>query len=202
MAADEFQDDGSLIQRIQTGTPAEAAEAFEQLVARHASHLFVHLRSKGLAQHKQEDIANETWLRAWRKISQFRYKGVNLFPWLRKIADFVTKEYFRSRYLEEPLEENSGSEGDLALCDPETLVVQQLSREEIRGAIEQVLQDARQDYRDLIDAKFLGFEPVEIGQLYGWSRSKVDTTTHRAFAWLRQRLLERYGPEIIRDWLA
>jgi len=203
MTAPDLPDEGTLIRMVQTGSRGEAEAAFEQLVARHGSHLFVHLRAKGLTTHEQEDIASETWLRAYRKIGQFRYKGVDLFPWLRRIADLVTKEYSRTRYLGEPLEDDSGTEEALAAQDPAPLVVRQLTQDELQKAFADALQEAPADYRDLINAKFfVGFNASEIGEYYGWSMPKVYTTSHRAIAWLRQKLLERYGQDVIRDWLA
>lgn len=199
-------DDARLIRLVQKGTKVEARAAFEQLVVRHQSHLLVHLRCKGLTSHEQEVVASETWFRALGKISHFKYRGIDLFPWLSKIADFVTKEHNRTKYrsqrLEEPLEDADGEEK--AFQDPAPTIYQQLGREEIRRALEEILQVAPStDYQDLITAKLsIGLEPNEIGELYGWSMSKVYTTTHRAFAWLKQKLLERYGPDAIKDWFS
>lgn len=202
MTVPDLPDDSTLIRLVQTGSRAEAEAAFEQLVARHGSHLLVHLRCKGLTTYEQEEIASETWLRAFKKIGQFRYKGIDLFPWLRKIADLVTLEYSRTRYLGEPLEEDSGTEEALSHQDPGPSVVRQLTQDEVRKAVEDALKEAPQDYRDVINAKFyVGFEPSEIAEYYGWSMSKVYTTSHRAIAWLRQKLRERYGQDIIGDWL-
>lgn len=198
-------DDARLIGLVQKGTKAEARAAFGQLVVRHHSHLLVHLRCKGLTPNEQEEVASETWFRALGKVSRFEYRGIDLFPWLRKIADFVIMEHnraiYRSRRLEEPLEDIDGEEKDFQ--DPSPTLYQQLSREEIRTAIEKILQDAPLDYRDLIIARFsIGLEPKEIAERYGWSMSKVYTTTNRAFTWLKRRLLERYGPDVIKDWLS
>ena len=206
MVEKPFFDDARLIRLVQKGTKAKARAAFEQLVVRHHSRLSVHLRCKGLTSHEQEEVADETWFRAFKKISQFKYRGIDLFPWLRKIADFVVKEHnraiYRSRDLEEPLEDVDGEVKPFPHTGP--TLYQQLSREEIREALEEILRDApTPDYQDLITAKLsIGLEPAEIGEHYGWSMSKVYTTTHRAFAWLKQKLLERYGPDAVKDWLS
>src|SRR2546423_196219 len=99
--------DGDLIHRIKTGTAAEAGKAFEQLVVRHHPHLILDLKSRGFTAGEQEEIASEVWARAWRKIGRFEVRGVDLFPWLQKIAQLVTLERFRERYRGEPLDEGS-----------------------------------------------------------------------------------------------
>ncbi|MBI3616572.1 MAG: RNA polymerase sigma factor [Candidatus Omnitrophica bacterium] len=205
MTEKPFFDDAHLIGLVQKGTNAEARAAFGQLVVRHHSHLLVHLRCKGLTSHELKEVASETWFRAFRKISGFEYRGIDLFPWLRKIADWVIKEHnraiYRSQRLEEPLEDADGEEKSFQ--DPGPSLYQQLSREEMRRAIEEILPDAPSDYRELITAKLIiGLEQKEIGELYGWSMAKVYTVTHRAFAWIRQKLLERHGLDAIKDWLS
>lgn len=73
-------DYAALIQKVKTGTPLEASHAFEQLVLRHSSHLFIYLRSKGLSSEEQKDISNETWTRAWQKITKWEDRGIDIFP--------------------------------------------------------------------------------------------------------------------------
>ena len=205
MTGKPFFDDAHLIRLVQKETKAEARAAFGELVARHHSHLMLHLRCKGLTSHEQDEVASDTWLRVLEKIKRFEYRGIDLFPWLRRIADFVTKEHnrakYRSQHLEEPLEDADGEEKDFQ--DPAPTLYQQLSREEIRKAIEEILQDAPLTHRDLIIARFsIGLEPKEIAERYGWSMSKVYTTTNRAFTRLKEKLLERYGLDAIRDWFS
>jgi DNA-directed RNA polymerase specialized sigma24 family protein len=97
VAADIPSDDASLVRTLQTGTPQEVEKAFSELYLRHSSRLFRHLQKKGLASEEQDDVAQETWLRAFQKIGQFEDRGVDLYPWLRTIADNVALEHFRSR---------------------------------------------------------------------------------------------------------
>jgi RNA polymerase sigma factor (sigma-70 family) len=198
-------DDASLVRYVQAGTPAEAEAAFGQLVVRHSSRLFLHLGSKGLTTDEQKEVANETWLRAWQRIGKFEYRGIDLFPWIKKISDFVVMEFLKSKYLRESREEqrdfseDNDNEEAMATQNPEPSLVERLSIQEFREVVQQLLVEAPPDYRDIIEARiFLGLEPDEIKELYDWSRSKVDTTFYRAVVWIKKRFLERYGPA---DWL-
>jgi RNA polymerase sigma-70 factor (ECF subfamily) len=202
MSETHLSDDRSLIECIKTGLPHEAQEAFEQVVARYSKRLFGYLRFKGLTSSEQQDISNETWLRAWENITRFEYRGIDLFPWLRSIASKVISEYYRVKSKKMlSIEDDMIQEEALAVSDTAPSILEQLSNAEIRDSIERVLKEAPSDYSDLIKAKFfMDFEPKEIAQLYSWSMSKVYTTTNRAIAWLRKRLIEYYGADVIESW--
>lgn len=205
MTPDLPPDDASLIRNVQTGTPAEAEEAFRQLVLRHSSRLFMHLRKTGLASDEQKDVASETWFRVWQKISNFQDRGIDIFSWIRKIADYVSKEHFRSKITRDNHEQlgefTDGFESEQisSLHDKDPPAYEVLSIIEFREVAQQLLENAPKEYKEIIEARyFVDLTPDEIGLLYGWSRSKVDTTHFRAIAWLKARFQERYGTQ---DWI-
>lgn len=202
-----FPNESDLIHKIQSGTPEEAEVAFRELFWRHSSHLFFYLQSKGLTGSEQQEVAHETWCRTVKKLQKFEYRGVDLFPWLRKTADFVTLERFRAKFKlanrEEPLGEENHFEAASVVRDAKQQVLNSLTREEIRKAIWEILQEAPEDYRSLINAKFsMDLTPKQIAAFYKWSMPKFYTTTNRALQWLKKRFLARFGSEIIKDWLA
>jgi DNA-directed RNA polymerase specialized sigma24 family protein len=137
--------DGDLIQRIKRGSAAEAEAASEELVVRHQSHLLSELRLMGLTTTEQEDVANETWARAFAKISRFELRGMDIFPWLRKIAKNVALENFRHRYLSETPDQAHEVEEEPADVDAEAGIVQRLSLEEFRRALNDVMREAREN---------------------------------------------------------
>ena len=206
MATDPPLDDASLVRLVQTGKSTEAAAAFDELYWRHNSRLLLHLQRKGLTSDQQREVTHATWVRAWEKISKFEDRGVDLFPWLRRIADFVAKEHFKKYTLEARRKERDISDTDQMsdIADPALPVIEQLSSRELREIVQQILSEApNEDYKTLVHAMFfVGFKPEEIGEYYGWTMSKVYTTTHRAIAWLKPKLMDRYGPEIMNNWFA
>src|SRR6202012_855198 len=60
-------DDAELIQRIRNG----AHEEFAELVRRHQSHVFAILYRYERDHHRLEDLAQDTFLKAWRSLEQF-----------------------------------------------------------------------------------------------------------------------------------
>ena len=186
----EPSDDAALLRRLQTGTREQAHAAFQVLVERHQPRLFLHLAAKGLTHPEQQDVANETWERAWRLIGDFEYRGIGIFAWLRAIANHVAQEQFKRRFFGSTLGEAQFELADPAADDPEASVLQRLTLQERRAVLRQVLATAPRDYRIVIVAYFFAEQTTEeIMARHGWSRSKVYTTKFRALAWLRERLI-------------
>jgi RNA polymerase sigma-70 factor (ECF subfamily) len=74
-------DDRALVQRARGGD----LEAFEELVMLHAGRLHGALRGFGLDEGEAQDVAQETFLRAWRGLD--RFEGRSLFStWLYRIG--------------------------------------------------------------------------------------------------------------------
>lgn len=200
--SDTIIDDATLVRRIQLGGHDEELAAFEALVRQYGEKLLRSLAAKGLSSEECQDVASETWLRAWRGIARFEYRGISVFSWLIQIARNVSHELFRRRYLGLPLEDNA-ADVDVAYQedDTATLVVGRLDRQEFSEAVHAVLQEAPEDFRLMIEAQFVAeFSTEEVMELFNWSRSKVYTTKHRALHWLKDRLLRRHEPATVAAW--
>jgi RNA polymerase sigma-70 factor (ECF subfamily) len=77
----ENVDEGLLVRRAREGD----MEAFEELVMRQADRLFATLRSFGLDEAEAHEVAQETFLRAWRALPRFEGRA-RFFTWLYRIA--------------------------------------------------------------------------------------------------------------------
>jgi RNA polymerase sigma-70 factor, ECF subfamily len=60
-------------------------DAFEELVMRHADRLYATLRSFGLDEAEAHEVAQETFLRAWRSLPDFEGRA-RFFTWLYRVA--------------------------------------------------------------------------------------------------------------------
>ena len=179
----EPSDDAALVRRLQTGTREQVHAAFQVLVERHQPRAVPAPGGQGLTHPEQQDVANETWERAWRLISDFEYRGIGIFAWLRAIANHVAQEQFKRRFFGSALGEAQFELADPAVDDPEASVLQRLTMQERRAVLRQVLATAPRDYRIVIRAYFFAEQTTqEIMARHGWSRSKVYTTKFRALA--------------------
>ena len=73
--------DAALVRRAREGD----IKAFEELVMRHADGVYVVLRRFGLNGDEAHDVAQETFLRAWRGLPRFEGRA-RFFTWLYRIA--------------------------------------------------------------------------------------------------------------------
>ncbi len=74
-------DDVTLVRRAAEGDMA----AFEELVMRHADRLYGALRSFGLDDGEAQEVAQETFIRAWRSLGRFEGRS-QFFTWLYRIG--------------------------------------------------------------------------------------------------------------------
>lgn len=193
--------DAKLTEQVHEGNGNVRLETFDELVRQHSPRLMLYLAAKGLSSEEQKDVVNEAWSRVWHALDRYEYRAeVGFFPWLRTFADNIVHEFERKHYLA-----HGTNALDPEFHDPkatnEALV--HLTREEIRTTIEGLLPDVpNADWRIVIEAHLADlWQTAEIMVLYDWSRSKADTTKHRALSWLRSRLLEIVGPTDIDAWL-
>src|SRR3954466_701540 len=85
-------DDAELLQRIRSGAPEEFAE----LVRRHQSHVFAILYRYERDHHRLEDLAQDTFLKAWRSLAQFDGRAP-FQHWLSKIAVHAALDHLRKQ---------------------------------------------------------------------------------------------------------
>ena len=85
-----MNDDAELLARIRNG----AVDEFAELVRRHQDHVFAILYRYEHDQQKLEDLAQETFIKAWRSLN--RFDGRAPFEhWLAKIAVHAALDHLR-----------------------------------------------------------------------------------------------------------
>jgi len=83
-------DDAEIVARIRNG----ATDDFAELVQRHKSQVFAILYRYERDHHKLEDLAQETFFKAWRSLAQFDGRAP-FNHWLAKIAVHVALDHLR-----------------------------------------------------------------------------------------------------------
>jgi RNA polymerase sigma-70 factor (ECF subfamily) len=114
-------------------------EAFEELVMRHADGLYAVLRRFGLDDDEAGDVAQETFLRAWRGLPRFERRS-RFFTWLYRIGFNEAQRRLSKRPAagavvsaeERPLDD---------LADDAPGPENQFEREELRAALAAALRD-------------------------------------------------------------
>jgi RNA polymerase sigma-70 factor (ECF subfamily) len=83
-------DDAELLDRIRAGSPDDFAE----IVRRHQARVFAILHRYERDAHQVEDLAQETFVKAWRALDQFDRRAP-FAHWLSRIAGRVALDHLR-----------------------------------------------------------------------------------------------------------
>jgi RNA polymerase sigma-70 factor (ECF subfamily) len=83
-------DDAELLERIRNG----ATDDFAEIVRRHQSRVFAILHRYERDAHKVEDLAQETFVKAWRALEQFDGRAP-FEHWLSRVATRVALDHLR-----------------------------------------------------------------------------------------------------------
>jgi RNA polymerase sigma-70 factor (ECF subfamily) len=87
-----MSDDAELLQRIRNG----AHDEFAELVRRHQAHVFAILYRYERDPHRLEDLAQDTFLKAWRALAQFDGRAP-FQHWLSRIAVHAALDHLRKQ---------------------------------------------------------------------------------------------------------
>lgn len=136
-----------------------------------------------------EDMTAEVFLRALRKIGDFTWTGADFGAWLLRIArNLVLDEAKSSRskleVLEEALPEEAAGEAPTA----ESQVLENLSNEEIYGAIKRL----KPDQQEIITMRFLqGMNVADVAKVMGKKEGTVRTLQFRGLKALEKMLVSK-----------
>lgn len=167
----------NLVQRTQDGD----SQAVATLYSLHYQKIytFVYYRLSGNVP-LTEDITEEAFLRAFRTIGSFRWKGVSFSAWLITIARNLIVDHSR-RPEALPLEETWQDSSP----DPEKLVEQNAAQQEMYAALEKLTTDQK----DVILLRFFDdFSLAETAKITGKTVDAVKRLQARALAALENSM--------------
>ncbi|CAA6824603.1 MAG: RNA polymerase sigma factor [uncultured Thiotrichaceae bacterium] len=169
----------AIIQQIENGD----SSAFELLVTYFQQPLFGYLGRMGLSQTLAEDIAQETFLRAWQKLASFDAERATFSTWLFTIAHrLALNELSRKGNQVEINAEPAFDAAEDSKASPDDQVDLQLNQASLRNAM---LQLPVNDRNVLALAYTKGLDMRCLAEIEGVSVSAVKVRVYRA----KQRLL-------------
>ena len=182
-------EDADLVREALAGN----AVSFQLLVERYQDRLF------GLARHytrsavEVEDIVQDAFLKAYRRLSSFQQQS-SFYTWLYRIATNTILDWMKRR----------GRSPVQTVEDPETIAPQpsgntlvrpdaRIEREEIARITREVLDDLPEIFRTvLVMREFEDLSYQEIADVLGISIGTVESRLFRARARFKTKLLHRY----------
>ncbi|MFF1325630.1 RNA polymerase sigma factor [Streptomyces chartreusis] len=172
-----------LVARARTGD----REAFAALYHQHYRLVYGFLLVRTRNRHLAEDLTQEVFTRALRRIDAFSWQGTAFAAWLTTIAkNLYLDELGRGRTrLEMPVAEfdDSGEAGR----DAEALVLRALEAVEAHETVRTALHTLNAQQRHCVELRFLDeLTPQETALAMGRSVGAVKTLTYRALRKLRR----------------
>jgi|SRR5579884_574976 len=166
-------DDRELIERLRRRDP----QAMGDLYDRYGGPVYAIVRRIVRRPEVAEDLAQETFLRAWTRVQQIEYDCKSLGPWLLTIARNQALDYLRSR--QSRTWQWAGEEMEAAVGgNPEKDALDSDQARRIRAAFEDLTSDQRQ----VIElAYFEGLSQTEMAE-------KLDRPLGTVKTWVRTGL--------------
>ncbi len=150
--------------------------AFSRLVLKHQWGVRAFLLARLSRKHEAEDLAQETFITAWRRLKDFDTSRP-LGPWLRGIAENHLRNHLR-KFRAEPI---GGSEALQQILDHQALLHQGLEEESaLVVALADCIEKVEKEARELLIARYAeGRSVVEICESTGKKHSAMTMKLHR-----------------------
>lgn len=193
--------DDELVELVQQG---DNEDAFQELYIAHNSAvskwitklLLDHNLPTEMLKETSEDVAQETWFRAWRDINKFKGKS-SFETWVCGIARNVVREWLRENYnpgtgTSYDSVDNVDSTRELSI-DPEQ-VEKLILDESAKVLVEAINAALSPQQREIYRMKLLGLKNKEIAEILGKTPNLVHSQLSQARTRFRDIIQEHYGP--------
>ena len=185
--------------RLISDFKAGSMEAMEKIVERYGNQIFTFGLKMCAHLQDAEDIAQETFLSAFRYLDSFR-EETKLRNWLFKIAARACLRKRRKKKCEPdqeiPLESfvyQDGSGDRYEIPDWSDDPSDNVLRAELKNIIDAAIQSLPHKYRLVFNLRDIeGFNTEETSEILGISIQSVKTRLHRARLSLREKISEHY----------
>ncbi len=174
------QDEQDLVHRAQNGDK----EAFTELYETYFGKLYRYVVARIGNRAEAEDMTQQVFVKAYKSISSYRWRGVPFSAWLFRIAHNLVVDFFRkeSKRPTVPLEESLVASND----NVQQVVERRLDIERVMAATRQLTEAQR----EVVSLRFAGGLAIaEVARVMGKSEGAVKALQHSAIAALRRILL-------------
>lgn len=162
--------------------------AFEELVRRTARLVFSRLYLETGDPHRAEDLAQETFLVAWRKIRQLT-DPTGFRPWLFSIAHSVLIDSVRREARKKRSGTKVGEDRLQELSDRSPAPDESAAREESRQQVLTVLRSLPEEYRLPLTLRYIaGADYEQISRQLGLTNGSLRGLLNRGMARLREAM--------------
>ncbi|OGO16533.1 MAG: hypothetical protein A2Z14_02140 [Chloroflexi bacterium RBG_16_48_8] len=175
----DFADETMLVHRAIEGD----TQAFGDLYERYLNHLYRYFYYRIGDSRLAEDFAETVFVRVWESLSSFKISRISFKGWLYRIAHNLLVDYYRTRKLQQSLDE------DFDFPDPLQSPEDQLITSEREALVISALKELKQEYQDVLTLRFVnGLSHSETANAIDRSIGAVRVLQHRALQALDKQL--------------
>ncbi len=174
------QDEQDLVHRAQNGDKEAFTELYETYFDKLYRYIVVRIGNRAEA----EDMTQQVFVKAYKSISSYRWRGVPFSAWLFRIAHNLIVDFFRKEGKRPtvPLDESLVASND----NVQQVVERRLDVERVMAATRQLTAAQR----EVVSLRFAGGLAIaEVARVMGKSEGAVKALQHSAIAALRRVLL-------------
>jgi RNA polymerase sigma-70 factor, ECF subfamily len=181
--------DDEIVKRVLAGDVG----LFELLIRRHDQRVYRTARAILRSEADAEDIAQETYLRAFQHLTQFEGRS-KFSTWLLKIA--IHETLARHRENARFVDLDDIPESDVPRVDARRNPEQTAARSEIREVLQRAIDELPPTLRTVFVLREVeGMSASEAAEVLEISDDNLNVRLHRAKAALRQKFIERAGEQ-------
>ena len=171
----------------------KAPDAFAKLYDQYYPKIFGYVLRRTVTLEAAEDITSETFLKALRKLWQFRWRNISFSSWLYKIATNEINQYFRKAEYKKSASLQELQEQGFELIsphDPESELIE--AQEKLKQyqdflEIQEKIVRLPAKYQEVIALRFFEQKQIkEIAEILGKKEGTIKSLLHRAVEKLRE----------------
>jgi RNA polymerase sigma-70 factor (ECF subfamily) len=171
----------------------KAPDAFAELYDQYYPKIFGYVLRRTTNLEAAQDITSETFLKALRKLWQFRWRNVPFSSWLYRIATNEINQYFRKAEYKKSISMEELQEQGFELIsphDPESELIE--AQEKLKQyqdflEIQEKIVRLPAKYQEVIALRFFEQKQInEIAEILGKKEGTVKSLLHRAVEKLRE----------------
>jgi len=171
----------------------KAPDAFAELYDQYYPKIFGYVLRRTTNLEAAQDITSETFLKALKKLWQFRWRNISFSSWLYKIATNEINQYFRKAEYKKSISMEELQEQGFELMsphDPESELIE--AQEKLKQyqdflEIQEKIVRLPAKYQEVIALRFFEQKKInEIAEILGKKEGTVKSLLHRAVEKLRE----------------
>jgi RNA polymerase sigma-70 factor, ECF subfamily len=183
--------DPDVVEQVQAAQEG-SAQAFALLYDRYVDQVFSYVYHRVGHRQTAEDLVGDVFLRALRRITSFKWQGVDFGAWLITIARNRVHDHFKSaRFrLEATVEEVFDTPGSSTADDPEEAAI----HGDLARQVHEALSQLKGEQAEVLYLRFIQHLNVaETGAVMGKSDGAVKALQYRALKSLAKHVPQELG---------